>query len=108
MQNEPQLSAEIEAALKDLENEAHTQGWEGVNDKNLKIANKVVREVIATAIESAKREEREKHIEIYRWLVGYYDFPERQEGVGAYWWRSHLMDKLKAIGIESLTTKEAQ
>lgn len=64
MQTEPQLSAEMEAALKDLENEAHIQGWEGVNDKNLKIANKVVREVIATALEEQRtklREEVEKH-----------------------------------------------
>lgn len=60
------------------------------------------REELAQATKEAVEAERTKHIEIYRWLCGYYDFPERGK-FGAYWWRSHLMQKLKNIGIDSLT-----
>ena len=63
-------------------------------------------EKITNLIQQAKGEavaaERSKHTEIYRWLCGYYDFPERLKGMGAYWWRSHLMEKLRQIGIKEL------
>jgi hypothetical protein len=61
-----------------------------------------VKELSTIASKSAEAE-RNKHIEIYRWLCGYYDFPERLEGIGAYWWRSHLMQKLLEIGIKTLS-----
>ncbi len=41
------------------------------------------------------------NIEIYKWLLGYYDFPEPpKDGRAKYYWRSALRDKLKGIGIE--------
>jgi hypothetical protein len=38
-------------------------------------------------------------IEIFKWLLGYYDFPERKKGEGAYWWRVELRKKLSEIGF---------
>lgn len=58
---------------------------------------------LSTIASKSAEAERNKHIEIYRWLCGYHDFPERLEGMGAYWWRSHLMQKLLEIGIKSLS-----
>jgi hypothetical protein len=40
-------------------------------------------------------------IEIFKWLLGYSDFPERKEGEGAYWWRKELRVKLNDIGFAS-------
>lgn len=37
--------------------------------------------------------------EIFRWLLGYTDFRQREEGEGAYWWRKELRERLKAINI---------
>lgn len=34
------------------------------------------------------------------WLLGYTDFPERQEGDGSYYWRSLLFNKLKDSGFD--------
>ncbi len=46
-------------------------------------------------------EKIEKQIEVFKWLLGYYDFPEPPaEGRPRYYWRSHLRDKLKEIGVE--------
>lgn len=43
----------------------------------------------------------EKTTEIFKWLLGYYDFPEPpKEGRPLYYWRTHLLAKLKEIGIE--------
>jgi len=53
-------------------------------------------------IEHLLEKEEGKHIKIYRWLCGYFDFPIREEGDGAYYWRSHLRNKLKKIGISTL------
>lgn len=39
-------------------------------------------------------------ISIFKWLLGYTDFPDRKEGEPAYYWRKHLREKLKYIGIE--------
>lgn len=47
------------------------------------------------------RTQNEKCIEIFKWLLGYYDFPEPpKDGRPRYYWRSHLQDKLKESGIE--------
>lgn len=44
---------------------------------------------------------RAKAVEIFKWLLGYYDFPEPPtEGRAKYYWRTNLRDKLKEIGIE--------
>lgn len=99
MQNESQLSKEILDCFVVVNTDQMGNARYDID------FNKLSKE-FATARAEGAQEEREKHIEIYRWLVGYYDFPERQDGMGAYWWRSHLMDKLKNIGIEALTTKE--
>jgi hypothetical protein len=45
--------------------------------------------------------DRDKQIkEIFQWLLGYYHFPPRGEFDGAYWWRSHLREKLKEIDFQ--------
>lgn len=42
-----------------------------------------------------------QQMEVFKWLLGYYDFPEPPEtGRPRYYWRTHLRDKLKEIGIE--------
>jgi len=59
-------------------------------------------ETVKDFIEHLLEKEEGKHIKIYRWLCGYFDFPIREEGDGAYYWRSHLRNKLKKIGISTL------
>ena len=39
-------------------------------------------------------------LKLMAWLLGYTDFPERKEGDGPYYWRTHLREKIKAMGIE--------
>jgi len=38
--------------------------------------------------------------QIFRWLLGYEDFPQRVSGEGRYYWRKYLRRKLSEIGIE--------
>lgn len=62
-----QLPEAVETALKDLRSEAITQGWEGVNERNLQYANDAVRAAISKAIATARAEaekrERERILE---------------------------------------------
>lgn len=57
-----------------------------------------------SAIEAEREDWEEKQqqgiFEIFEWLLGYNDFPERQDGEGAYYWRTHLREKLKTIGFD--------
>lgn len=46
------------------------------------------------------KSEYDNHKEIYKWLLGYSDFPARKQGEGAYYWRKELRKKLKEIGVE--------
>lgn len=39
-------------------------------------------------------------MDVLEWLHGYNDFPERGEKEGAYYWRTHLRNKLSQIGID--------
>jgi hypothetical protein len=40
-------------------------------------------------------------MKIFRWLLGYTNFPARKETEkGAYYWRTHLRKKLYIIGID--------
>lgn len=39
-------------------------------------------------------------LKLIAWLLGYNDFPERKEGEGPHYWRTHLREKIKAMGIE--------
>lgn len=53
----------------------------------------------------SKVAEQEKEIEnmreVFKWLMGYYDFPETPaEGRPRYYWRPHLEQKLKEIGLD--------
>ena len=53
---------------------------------------------IATAITAAVEKERAEYDAIFRWLFGEEgEFPERQPGQGAYYWRSQLRKRLEAI-----------
>ena len=65
--------------------------------------SKEEREVIDAAVEYRVPQPT---LEIFSWLLGYTDFPERQTGQGAYWWRSVLREKLKDVGIKVLDAKE--
>lgn len=38
-------------------------------------------------------------IEIFEWLLGYSDFPEKRQGDGAFWWRKELRHRLEFLGI---------
>lgn len=48
----------------------------------------------------------EKQNEIFRWLLGYEDFPERKAGEGAYWWRKPLREKLNKIRKLSTSSED--
>jgi hypothetical protein len=42
--------------------------------------------------------------EIFQWLMGANgEFPHREQGEGAYWWRKELRRRLEAIGIDAAT-----
>ena len=43
--------------------------------------------------------------EVFRWLLGYEEFPTKKAGEKTYYWRTHLRDKLAAIGI-TITDEE--
>lgn len=49
--------------------------------------------------EAGRTAERARVREIFLWLLGYSDFPERKLGDGTYWWRKELRQKLKAIDL---------
>jgi hypothetical protein len=51
---------------------------------------------------------KERIIEVFKWLLGYYDFPERKGGDGAYWWRKELRLKLNEIGFASALCSELE
>ena len=44
--------------------------------------------------------QKEQVIEVMKYMCGYTDFPARQEGQGAYYWRTIMREKFKEIGIE--------
>lgn len=54
---------------------------------------------LAETLDSYAAQRDREHLEVYRWLMGHYDFPPRPEGGPAYWWRNHLRRKLEEIGI---------
>ena len=47
-----------------------------------------------------KNKSNKKEIEIFRWLLGYSDFPIKKEGEGNYYWRSELRKKLDKAEIK--------
>ncbi len=63
-------------------------------------------EAVEYLIERINRLERDpatpsvEIMQIFEWLLGYTTFPQREEGEGAYYWRTHLRKKLSALGIE--------
>ena len=61
---------------------------------------KVMAKACNTFHQQAMKEEREKHEEIYKWLLGYMNFPIRRIGMGAWHWRKDLRKKLKSSNIE--------
>ena len=44
--------------------------------------------------------ENEKMKDVFAWLNGYEDFPQRKDGQGLYYWRVWLDKKLKEIDID--------
>ena len=36
---------------------------------------------------------------IFKWLLGYNRFPEREDGDGLFWWREELQEKTEGVGI---------
>lgn len=55
---------------------------------------------VRKGLNSQLQAEKEKHMEIFRWLLGYTDFPAKQEGDGDYYWRKGLRQKLESTGID--------
>lgn len=54
-------------------------------------------------------EREKKHIDIYRWLLGYTNFRSRNDGEGAYYWRTELIKKLpKRILAQLSQSKEGK
>jgi hypothetical protein len=51
------------------------------------------------AYEIGKQAERARVREIFLWLLGYTNFPERKLGDGAYWWRKDLRKKLEEADL---------
>lgn len=62
-------------------------------------APKDIQRHIEVARQQGREEERERYAGIFSWLLGLAPegFPERQEGEGAYYWRSHLRQKLEKL-----------
>lgn len=46
--------------------------------------------------------DRERMIDIFKWLLGYTDFPEKKTGDHEFYWRHYLRDRLYSIGIDIL------
>ncbi len=62
--------------------------------------NKDLWEHVDKAISQTRKEVLEEHKKIFKWLLGYKDFPQRKEGEGAYYWRIHLRTKLRSLNKE--------
>lgn len=73
----------------------------GVTSEALALIQKQEREEVEEIIVAY-----EKQNEIFRWLLGYEDFPERKAGEGAYWWRKPLREKLNKIRKLSTSSEE--
>lgn len=43
---------------------------------------------------------------VFQWLLGYMDFPKREAGEGAFWWRKHLRRELIKAGIKFVSPEE--
>lgn len=89
---------EIIKNLKDLRN--------GIFKDTTAVNNLIDKTILLAEQESNRLEKlvsqkftEEKAIKIFRWLLGYTDFPPRKDGEGAYWWRSNLRVLLNSIGI---------
>jgi hypothetical protein len=39
-------------------------------------------------------------MEVFRWLLGYSDFPINEDGKSPYYWRPELRKKMAELGIE--------
>lgn len=81
----------LREALERIANREHEPGMTSAMYHNE--AKRIAREALSAGDGSPI-------IDIFKWLLGYTDFPQRQEGEGQYYWRTHLREKLKAIGIE--------
>ena len=57
--------------------------------------NKRLNEAFEEKMNRALERQREEIKGVIEWLLGYKDFPQRQEGEGAYYWRSYLRKKLE-------------
>lgn len=57
---------------------------------------------LKTAVQSEVRKAQGENTEIYRWLLGYTDFPQRKDGEGAYYWRTELRRRLPAYVLAAL------
>lgn len=87
-------------------------GWKNIIETEPNVTLDIGEELytakqLATATQQAVEERDYKYNQIILWLLGYHDFPERAKGEGAYYWRTHLINKLKNFGLwsEALSKK---
>lgn len=63
-------------------------------------ADHVLADALAEEIESYARQQNEELYKIFEWLLGYHNFPEREDGQGVYYWRTHLRSMLENTGFD--------
>lgn len=111
MRNEPvtitfkknlELEADNEALKEEVERLKTLISIEEIGESGLVV--KLQSELAAISDQNGRMRE------IFAWLQGYSDFPERKEGEGAYWWRRELNRRLEALpfpnSVEVLRAKE--
>jgi len=89
------ITPELKEAFEKILNE------DGLYEATGTIGYKQAQKAMHSAYTIGQQGREKELIEVFKWLLGYYDFPEPPpEGRPRYYWRSHLRDKLKEIGIE--------
>lgn len=103
IQQQPEVSAEeIKTAASIIAKKLRYTESEAIKKRPLTI--EAMNEFASLRVSSETEVLREmvnNMLEVFKWLLGHYDFPEPPaEGRPRYYWRSHLQDKLKDIGID--------
>lgn len=77
-----------------ISNIIESSGW---SKTEAKIKNNQL-DALREVLKHVERQEKQTR-NIFRWLLGYKDFPVRGAS-GPYWWRTYLRAKIKKLGIE--------
>ena len=93
------VSKFIEIALKPFSNKPYKKFQDEIKTPlGVKIPSKNV--VINNDMAMFYDTEKDTYIHIFRWLLGYTDFPIKKEKDGNFYWRKELRKKLLDIGID--------